>query len=81
MDMSCGEPTKDRMHELSAVLAQNHFEVSPSEDGALCVIFGGVRLAALWMAESDTIPMTSDHMKKRTHVTAWQTSRKPSPST
>ena len=44
MDMSCSEPAKDRLHELSAVLAQNHFEVSPSEDGALSVIFGGERL-------------------------------------
>ncbi|MEA5152755.1 MAG: hypothetical protein VB039_09175 [Oscillospiraceae bacterium] len=47
MNMSCSEPAKDCLHELSTVLAQNHFEVSPSEDGALSVIFGGERLCRI----------------------------------
>lgn len=47
MNMSCSEPAKDCLHELSAVLAQNHFEVSPSEDGALSVILGGERFCRI----------------------------------
>ena len=55
MNMSCSKPAKDCLHELSTVLAQNHFEVSPSEDGALSVIFGGERLCRIVDGKVDSM--------------------------
>ena len=47
MNTSCSKPANGCLLELSAVLAQNRFEVSPSEDGALSVRLGGEQLCRI----------------------------------
>ena len=81
MNMSCSEPAKDCLHELSAVLAQNRFEVLPSEDGALCVISGGERLCRIVDGEVRYFPDDVKPHEIEDACDRWQASCKPSAST